>query len=181
MSYWLVKSDPESYSIEDFRRDGSTVWDGVRNYQARNNMNLMKKDDSVLVYHSNKEKAVMGLAKVIAEAHQDPTTEDERWTAVDLALSEVFDKQPDLALIKKTKGLSISELDDETRKILYLIKDSSGSTIHDLFKVYIGTGGKLVYRTFYRKVKNLELNKYVRTQKVYNGKKGNTSVVHYMQ
>lgn len=85
-----------------------------------------------------------------------------------------------LSKVDKYTVKGSSELDDETRKILYLIKDSSGSIIHDLFKVYIGTGGKLVYRTFYRKVKNLELNKYVRTQKVYNGKKGNTSVVHYM-
>jgi predicted RNA-binding protein with PUA-like domain len=134
MSYWLVKSDPESYSIEDFRRDGSTVWDGVRNYQARNNMNLMKKGDSVLVYHSNKEKAVMGLAKVIAEAHQDPTTEDERWTAVDLALSEVFDKQPDLALIKKTKGLENIALIKQSRLSVMPLTKKEFDTIIKLTK-----------------------------------------------
>lgn len=115
MAYWLVKSDPDSYSIYDLQKDISTVWDGVRNYQARNNMNKMKKGDLVLVYHSNKEKAIMGLAKVIKEAHQDPTTDDERWTAVDLKLEKVFNKQPDLALIKKTKGLEDIALIKQSR------------------------------------------------------------------
>jgi len=115
MAYWLVKSDPDSYSISDLQKDISTVWDGVRNYQARNNMNKMKKGDLVLVYHSNKEKAIMGLAKVIKEARQDPTTDDERWTAVDLKLEKVFNKQPDLALIKKTKGLEDIALIKQSR------------------------------------------------------------------
>lgn len=115
MAYWLVKSDPESYSIDDFQRDNTTVWDGVRNYQARNNMNKMKKGNSVLVYHSNKEKAVMGLAEVIKEAHQDPTTDDKRWTAVDLKLKKVFEKQPNLVLIKKTKGLENIALIKQSR------------------------------------------------------------------
>ncbi len=124
MAYWIAKSDPESYSIDDFLRDGSTVWDGVRNYQARNNMNKMKKGDTVLIYHSNKEKAIMGLTKVIAEARQDPTTDDERWTAVDLKLEKVFKKQPDLALIKKTKELENIALIKQSRlSVMPLSKD----------------------------------------------------------
>ena len=115
MAYWLVKSDPDSYSISDFHKDSTTVWDGVRNYQARNNMNKMKKGDLVLIYHSNREKAIMGLSKVIKEAHQDPTTDDERWTAVDLKLEQIFNKQPDLTLIKKTKGLENIALIKQSR------------------------------------------------------------------
>ena len=134
MAYWLVKSDPESYSIEDFKRDGTTVWDGVRNYQARNNMNKMKKGDSVLVYHSNKEKAVMGLAEVVKEAHQDPTTDDERWTAVDLKLIKVFDKQPDLALIKQTKGLENIALIKQSRLSVMPLTKKEFDTILKLTK-----------------------------------------------
>jgi len=86
-----------------------------------------------------------------------------------------------LSKVDKYSVKGSSELDDETRKILYLIKDSSGSAVHDMFKVYTQAGGKVVYRTFYRKVKNLELNKYVDLQMVYQGKKGNTQTVQYRQ
>jgi len=84
-----------------------------------------------------------------------------------------------LSKVDKYNVKGSSELDDETRKILYLIKDSSGSAVHDIFKVYSQAGGTVVYRTFYRKVKNLELNKYVDLQMVYQGKKGNTQIVQY--
>jgi len=105
MAYWIAKTDPESYSIDDFLKDGETTWDGVRNYQARNNLNLMKIGDSVLIYHSNAEKAIMGLAKVSKTSYQDPTTDDEQWTAVDLKLSKVFKKQPNLKQMKETPAL----------------------------------------------------------------------------
>ena len=82
--YWLVKSEPFKYSWEDFVRDGSTYWDGVRNYQARNNLKAMRKGDLVLYYHSNEGKAVVGIATVTKEFYQDPTTDDERWVVVDL-------------------------------------------------------------------------------------------------
>ena len=82
--YWLVKSEPVKYSWEDFVRDGSTYWDGVRNYQARNNLKAMRKGDLVLYYHSNEGKAVVGIAKVVKEFYPDPTTDDERWVVVDL-------------------------------------------------------------------------------------------------
>ncbi len=82
--YWLVKSEPFKYSWEDFVRDGSTYWDGVRNYQARNNLKAMRKGDLALYYHSNEGKAVVGIATVTKEFYQDPTTDDERWVVVDL-------------------------------------------------------------------------------------------------
>lgn len=84
MNYWLVKSEPESYSWEDLKKDGRTMWNGVRNYQARNNLNKMKIGDLVFYYHSNTGKEIVGIAKVIKEQYPDPTTEDNRWVVVDI-------------------------------------------------------------------------------------------------
>lgn len=84
MNYWLVKSEPFKYSWTQFVKDGKTFWDGVRNYQARNNLKSMKKGDQVLFYHSNEGLCVVGIAQVIKEAYPDPTIEDDRWVAVDL-------------------------------------------------------------------------------------------------
>lgn len=93
MNYWLVKSEPFKYSWDQLVEDGQTFWDGVRNYQARNNLKAMKKGDKVFFYHSNKGLEIVGLAKVIKEAYQDPTTPDERWVAVDIKPIKAF-KQP---------------------------------------------------------------------------------------
>jgi predicted RNA-binding protein with PUA-like domain len=83
-AYWMVKQEPETYSWDDFVRDGKTDWTGVRNYQARNNLREMKTGDRVLFYHSGKEKAVVGLAEVVKAGYPDPTSEDDQWIAVDL-------------------------------------------------------------------------------------------------
>lgn len=101
MNYFLVKSEPFKYSWEQFNKDGETFWDGVRNYQARNNLKAMKKGDLVLFYHSNEGKEVVGIAKVVKEFYQDPTTEDERWVVVDLAPVETFKKTVTLETIKE--------------------------------------------------------------------------------
>ncbi len=84
MQYWLVKSEPVKYSWSRFVEDGKAVWDGVRNYQARNNLREMKLNDKVLFYHSNEGMSVVGVAEVIKEHYQDPTTEDVRWVVVEL-------------------------------------------------------------------------------------------------
>lgn len=84
MNYWLAKSEPFKYSWDDFLKDGSTYWDGVRNYQARNNLKAMKVKDKVFFYHSNEGLRVVGVAEVIKEHYQDPTTDDQRWVVVDL-------------------------------------------------------------------------------------------------
>jgi predicted RNA-binding protein with PUA-like domain len=106
MNYWLVKSEPGAYSWEDFVRLGRDHWDGVRNYQARNNMKLMKEGDEVLFYHSVNEKQVVGIAKVVKEFYQDPTTDDERWVVVDLVPVRKLEKPVTLAEIKADKSLS---------------------------------------------------------------------------
>lgn len=100
MNYFLVKSEPFKYSWEQFNKDGQTFWDGVRNFQARNNLKAMKEGDLVLFYHSNEGKEVVGIAKVVKEFYQDPTTEDPRWVVVDLAPVETFKKTVTLGAIK---------------------------------------------------------------------------------
>ena len=113
MQYWLVKSEPEKYSWEKFNKDGRTFWDGVRNYQARNNLREMKEGDLVLFYHSNEGKEVVGIAKVVKESYQDPTTTDTNWVVVDLAPVESLKKPVTLAQIKadsKLEGIQLVRL-----------------------------------------------------------------------
>lgn len=105
MSYWLVKSEPSAYSWDDLVRDGRTDWTGVRNYQARNNLKSMKKGDLLLYYHSNEGLAIVGIARVVKEAYQDPTTDDDRWVAVDIEPVKPLKNPVTLADIKKKKGL----------------------------------------------------------------------------
>jgi len=85
MAYWLLKSEPFKYSWEQLEKDKKTFWDGVRNYAARNNLRAMKKGDLALFYHSNEGLAIVGIVKIIKEAYQDPTTDEEAWVAVDVA------------------------------------------------------------------------------------------------
>jgi predicted RNA-binding protein with PUA-like domain len=105
MNHWLVKSEPFKYSWEQFEKDKKTFWDGVRNFQARNNLKAMKKGDLVLWYHSNEGKEVVGIAKVVKEFYQDPTTEDPNWVVVDLAPFKKLKKTVTLEQIKADKRL----------------------------------------------------------------------------
>ncbi|SFH01754.1 EVE domain-containing protein [Pedobacter insulae] len=105
MNHWLVKSEPFKYSWEKFNKDGRTFWDGVRNYQARNNLREMKEGDLVLFYHSNEGKNVVGVAKVAKEAYQDPTTSDPNWVVVDLVPVETLKNPVTLAQIKAEESL----------------------------------------------------------------------------
>lgn len=105
MNYWLVKSEPVKYSWEKFNKDGRTFWDGVRNYQARNNLREMKEGDLVLFYHSNEGKEVVGIAKVVKECYQDPTTEDPNWCVVDLSPVETLKRPVTLEQIKADERL----------------------------------------------------------------------------
>lgn len=106
MAYWLVKSEPAAYSWDKFTREKQTVWSGVRNYAARLHLRNMKKGDEVLFYHSNEGTDIVGIAKVIKEAYQDPTTDDDRWVAVDLKVHKKLKKPVSLETIKKDKRLA---------------------------------------------------------------------------
>ncbi len=105
MNHWLVKSEPFKYSWEQFEKDGKTFWDGVRNYQARNNLRNMKKGDLVFWYHSNEGKEIVGIAKVAKEYYQDPTTEDKNWVVVDLVPFKKLKKTVTLEQIKADEKL----------------------------------------------------------------------------
>jgi len=105
MGYWLVKSEPYKYSWEQLLKDGRTYWDGVRNYEARNNLQAMKSGDAVLFYHSNEGLAVVGIARVVAKAYPDPTTDDPRWVAVDIEPVETLAKPVSLSDLKKEPRL----------------------------------------------------------------------------
>lgn len=106
MAYWLVKSEPFKYSWEQFEKDKQTFWDGVRNYAARNNLRAMKKGDLAFFYHSNEGLEIVGIAKVVKEAYQDPTTEEEAWVVVDLQPYKKLKKPVPLASIKGDKRLA---------------------------------------------------------------------------
>ena len=105
-NYWMVKQEPETYSWDDFVRDGRTDWTGVRNYQARNNLREMKTGDRVLFYHSGKDKAVVGIAEVAKSAYPDPTVADPQWVAVDLKPVKAFPAPVPLPAIRYDKRLS---------------------------------------------------------------------------
>lgn len=103
--FWLMKSEPFKYSWDQFVEDGHTYWDGVRNYEARNNMIAMQKGDLALYYHSNKGKEIVGIAKIVGESYPDPTTEDDRWVVVDVEPVVAFKEPVTLATIKADPAL----------------------------------------------------------------------------
>lgn len=106
MAYWLIKSEPFKYSWEQFEKEGSTFWDGVRNYAARNHLRAMRKGDLAFWYHSNEGLEIVGIAKVIKEAYPDPTIDDDTWSAVDFAPAKKLKKPIGLAQIKSDKRLA---------------------------------------------------------------------------
>jgi predicted RNA-binding protein with PUA-like domain len=139
MQYWLMKTEPGAFSFDDLIRDGKTVWDGVRNFQARNNLKAMKKGDRVLIYHSVTEKALVGIAEVSREHYPDPTDNPKGdWAVVDvipvgklkrpLTLAEIKANQElaDLPLIRQSR-LSVMPLDKKFFDKLVSLSDTSSS------------------------------------------------------
>lgn len=110
MNYWLVKSEPFKYSWGQLVKDKKTFWDGVRNYAARNNLKAMAKGDHVLFYHSNEGLAVVGIAEVVKEAYQDPTTDDPNWVVVEIKPLKPLPEPVTLAAIKAEKSLADMQL-----------------------------------------------------------------------
>ncbi|MFD0748525.1 EVE domain-containing protein [Mucilaginibacter calamicampi] len=110
MNYWLIKSEPEKYSWDEFVADGRTFWDGVRNYAARNNLRDMREGDLAFFYHSNEGKEIVGIAKVVKEAYQDPTTDDTNWVVVEFSPVEKLKTPVTLAQIKADENLKDIQL-----------------------------------------------------------------------
>lgn len=132
---FLVKSEPSVYSFDQLLEEGMTTWDGVRNYEARNNLRAMKKGDLLLYYHSNEGKEIVGLARVARPAYQDPKTEDD-WSAVDvtplkklkvpvtLAQVKAHPLLSKMALVKKSRISVVPVTPEELAEVLALAKTS---------------------------------------------------------
>lgn len=120
MNYWLMKTEPGTYSWDDLVRDKKTAWDGVRNFQARNNLKAMKKGDAVFIYHSMDDKAVVGVGKITKEAFPDP--KDNEWIAVEVAPDRKLKKPVTLAQIKADKRLSNMTLVKNSRLSVQPVK-----------------------------------------------------------
>lgn len=110
MNYWLIKSEPNEYSWDNLVKDKKTVWHGIRNYTARNNLKSMAIGDQLFFYHSNIGKEIVGIAEVIKTAYQDPTTEDVRWFSVDIAPVIALRKPVTLEYIKTDPHLADMKL-----------------------------------------------------------------------
>lgn len=110
MAYWLVKSEPFKYSWDQLVHDGRTFWDGVRNYAARNNLRSMKAGDELFFYHSNEGLEIVGIAKVVREAYQDPTTTDTAWVAVDIIPVKKLKNPVSLTVLKSVPTLASMEI-----------------------------------------------------------------------
>jgi predicted RNA-binding protein with PUA-like domain len=134
MNYWLVKSEPFKYSWEQFEKDGQTFWDGVRNYAARNNLKAMKKGDLVLWYHSNEGLEIVGIAKVVKEFYQDPTTNEDAWVVVDLKPHKKLKTPVTLTQIKTDKRLQLMDLVRLGRLSVQTVKPEEWNVIMELSK-----------------------------------------------
>jgi predicted RNA-binding protein with PUA-like domain len=130
MNYWLVKSEPGTYSWDDLVRDKKTTWDGVRNFQARSNLKAMKKGDLVFFYHTMDEKAIVGIAKIAKESYPEP--KDENWIAVDLIPDKKIKKPVTLAQIKADKRLSNMTLVKSSRLSVQPVKAEEFDLIIEL-------------------------------------------------
>ncbi|MEO5946108.1 MAG: EVE domain-containing protein [Chitinophagaceae bacterium] len=123
MAYWLAKSEPSTYSWDDLVKEKQTCWSGIRNYAARIHMRNMKKGDEVFFYHSNEGVEIVGIAKVMKEFYPDPTTDDDRWVAVDLKPVRKLKNPVSLDAIKKEKSLKEMALVRISRLSLQPVSD----------------------------------------------------------
>lgn len=123
--YWLVKQEPTKYSFDQLVKDGRTMWDGVRNFQARNNLQAMRAGDRVLFYHSVVGTAVVGIAEVAREAYPDPTAKEDGWVVVDLVPVKALKTPVTLADVKADPALKDIPLVRQSRlSVMPLEKDA---------------------------------------------------------
>jgi len=132
MNYWLLKSEPVKYAWDQMLKDKKTFWDGVRNYQARNNLKAMQKGDLCMFYHSNEGKEVVGIVKVVKTAYQDPTTDDSNWVVVDVAPFKALKQPVTLEQIKSDKRLANIGLIRQGRLSVMLLTPFEFDTILEL-------------------------------------------------
>ncbi|MBS1511960.1 MAG: EVE domain-containing protein, partial [Bacteroidetes bacterium] len=130
--YWLVKSEPSIYSWDQLVAEKQTVWSGVRNYAARINLRAMKKGDEMLYYHSNEGVEIVGIAKVVKEAYQDPTTDNDRWVAVDIKPVRKLKKPVSLDTLKKDKRFANMDLVRLGRLSVQTVKEEEWKWIMEM-------------------------------------------------
>jgi predicted RNA-binding protein with PUA-like domain len=130
MAYWLVKTEPDTFSWDKFNKDKKTTWDGVRNFQARSNMKAMKKGDVVFFYHTGDEKAVVGLAKVSSDPYPEPKEPD--WIVVDLVADKKLKNPVSLSQIKSEKRLSDMVLVRASRLSVQPVKENEYTIILEM-------------------------------------------------
>ena len=132
MNYWLIKSEPNTYSWDDLMKLGRDHWDGVRNFKARNNIKQMKVGDLCLFYHSVNEKAIVGIAEVVKEYYQDPTTDDHRWYVMDVVPKKKLKRPVTLAEVKADGRLSEMQLVKYSRLSVQAVKKEEFDLIMEM-------------------------------------------------
>lgn len=133
MNYWLLKTEPGTYGWSNLVSDKKTVWDGVRNFQARNHLKNMKAGDSLFIYHSGEEKAIIGTGKVLKEAYPDP--KDKEWVVVEIGVGKKLKKPVTLSTIKATKKLATMVLVRASRLSVQPVTEDEFNTILELSKL----------------------------------------------
>lgn len=136
--HWLMKSEPFKYPWSQLVKDGQTYWDGVRNYEARNNLAAMKKGDLALFYHSNEGKEVVGVVEVVKEAHPDPTSDDPAWVVVDVVPRQALTTPVTLATIKSDPELKEIQLIRRSRLSVVPLSPAEFDRILVLGKTKLG-------------------------------------------
>lgn len=127
--HWIIKTEPNTYSLENLIKDKTTAWDGVRNYQARNNLSAMKKGDLAMVYHSVGPKTLVGIAKVVKTAYPDPTAKEGTWVCVDVKFQERLKREISLTELKSIPELSGLSLVKQGRLSVCPVSDTEWKII----------------------------------------------------
>ena len=129
MKYWLLKSEPDAWSWDNQVKEGASMWDGVRNYQARNNLKEMKKNDLCFFYHSVKERSIIGIVKVVKEYYPDPTDKTERFVVVDVKATKKLKNPVSLDQIKENSKLKDISLVKQSRLSVMPLKKTEWDII----------------------------------------------------
>lgn len=132
MQYWIIKSEPVKYSLDQMKQDKTTFWDGVRNYEARNNLRAMKKGDICFFYHSNTDKAIVGCVEVVKEAYPDPTIDDDTWVVVDVKYKKAAKQVLTLEAMKLHKELQYLAMVKKSRISVTPVTEAEAAIIKDL-------------------------------------------------
>ena len=129
MKYWLLKSEPDAWSWDNQVKEGASMWDGVRNYQARNNLKEMKINDLCFFYHSVKERSIIGIVKVVKEYYPDPTDKTERFVVVDVKATKKLKNPVSLDQIKENSKLKDISLVKQSRLSVMPLKKTEWDII----------------------------------------------------